>query len=101
MEHSSNIHPSLVYIKSARVIQRPATTAGLIPALTSETVGFEGLFGGTVEEAEDTKKKIPFGTSLFFVKDKGKLRSVVAYGALNRMTKRNNAPLQRPDEIFV
>ena len=45
--------------------------------------------------------KSPYGASLFFVKqEKGKLRGVVDYRALNRMTKKNNAPIPRSDEIF-
>lgn len=46
------------------------------------------------------RSKSPYGASLFFVKEKGKLRAVVDYRALNRMTKRNNTPLPRPDEMF-
>ena len=43
----------------------------------------------------------PFGAPLFFVKTKDKeLRGVVDYRALNRITKRNNAPLPRSDEMF-
>ena len=43
----------------------------------------------------------PFGAPLFFVKNKDKpLRGVVDYRALNRITKRNNAPLPRSDEMF-
>jgi hypothetical protein len=46
-------------------------------------------------------KKSPYGAPLFFVKDGGKpLRGVVDYRALNRMTKKYNAPLQRSDEMF-
>lgn len=46
------------------------------------------------------RSKSPFGASLFLVKEKGKLRAVVDYRALNRLTKRNNTPLPRPDEMF-
>ena len=45
--------------------------------------------------------KSPYGAPLFFVKEKNnKLRGVVDYRALNRITKRNNAPLPRSDEMF-
>ena len=45
--------------------------------------------------------KSPYGAPLFFVKEEGKpLRGVVDYRALNRITKRNNAPLPRSDEMF-
>lgn len=46
------------------------------------------------------RSKFPIGASLFFVKHKGSLRGVVDYRALNRITKRNNAPLPRADEMF-
>ena len=43
----------------------------------------------------------PYGAPLFFEKDGNKpLRGVVDYRALNRITKRNNAPLPRSDEMF-
>jgi hypothetical protein len=43
----------------------------------------------------------PYGAPLFFVKGGDKpLRGVVDYRALNRITKRNNAPLPRSDEMF-
>ena len=45
------------------------------------------------------RSKSPLGASLFFVKDKRKLRAVVDYRALNRIAKRNNTPLPRPDEM--
>ena len=45
--------------------------------------------------------KSPYGASLFSVKqDKGKLRRVVDYRALNRLTKKNKAPIPRSDEMF-
>lgn len=44
----------------------------------------------------------PYGAPLFFVKtgDGGKLRGVIDYRGLNRITKKNNAPIPRTDEIF-
>ena len=36
----------------------------------------------------------------FFVKQNGKLRGFVDYRALNQLTKKNEAPIQRSDEIF-
>lgn len=45
--------------------------------------------------------KSPYGAPLFFVKEKDKpIRGVVDYRGLNRITKRNNAPLPRSDEMF-
>lgn len=51
------------------------------------------------------KKKIrpsksPYGAPLFFVKQKGGLRGVIDYRALNRITKHNDAPIPRTDEMF-
>ena len=52
------------------------------------------------------KKKIrpsksPYGAPLFFVKEKNnRLRGVVDYRALNRITKKNSTPLPRSDEMF-
>lgn len=45
------------------------------------------------------RRKSPCGASLFLVKEKDK-RAVVDYRALNRLTKRNESPLPRPDEMF-
>lgn len=42
----------------------------------------------------------PYGSPLFFVKQKGSLRGVIDYRALNRITKKNNAPIPRTDEMF-
>ena len=43
----------------------------------------------------------PYGAPLFFVKQKGgKLRGVVDYRDLNRITKRNSSPIPRTDEMF-
>lgn len=44
--------------------------------------------------------KSPFGAPLFFVKQKGQLRGVIDYRALNCITKHNNAPIPRTDEMF-
>jgi len=54
-----------------------------------------------LEKGKIRRSKSPYGAPLFFVKDKDKpLRGVVDYRALNRITKRNNAPLPRSDEMF-
>jgi Reverse transcriptase (RNA-dependent DNA polymerase) len=45
--------------------------------------------------------KSPYGAPLFFVKDGNKpMRGVVDYRALNRITKKNNAPLPRSHGMF-
>ena len=62
----------------------------------------------TKEYVEDLLKKgkirpskSPYGAPLFFVKEKDKkLRGVVDYKALNLITKKNNDPLPRSDEMF-
>ena len=46
------------------------------------------------------RSKSPYVASLFFVKEEDKLRGVVDYRALNRIKKRNNAPIPRYDEMF-
>lgn len=46
------------------------------------------------------RSRSPYGAPLFFVKENDKLRGVVDYRALNRITKRNNAPIPRSDEMF-
>lgn len=47
------------------------------------------------------RSKSPYGVPLSFVKDLRGLRIDVDYRALIRITKRNNAPISRPDEMFV
>lgn len=42
----------------------------------------------------------PYGEPLFFVKQKDSLRCVIDYRALNRITKRNNAPIPKTDGMF-
>ena len=46
------------------------------------------------------RSKSPYGAPLFFVKEPDKLRGVVDYRALNRITKKNNSPIPRTDEMF-
>ena len=54
-----------------------------------------------LEKGKIRLSKSPYGAPLFFVKEKDKpLRGVVDYRALNRITKRNNTPLPRSDEMF-
>lgn len=42
----------------------------------------------------------PYGAPLFFVKNGSELRGVVDYRVLNRITKRNRAPIPSCDEMF-
>ena len=46
------------------------------------------------------RSRSPYDAPLFFVKEDDKLRGVVDYRALNRITKKNNAPIPRSDEMF-
>lgn len=46
------------------------------------------------------RSKSPFGASLFLVKEENKLRSIVYYHGLNIITKRNNSPIPRFDDMF-
>lgn len=47
------------------------------------------------------RSQSPYGSPLFYVKEPGRpLRGVVEYRALNRITKRNNAPPPRCEEMF-
>lgn len=66
----------------------------------SELVAVKKYVVDLLRNGKIRRSKSPFGASLFLVKDKDKLRAVVDYRALNRITKRNNAPLPRPDEMF-
>lgn len=45
------------------------------------------------KEGKICPSRPPYGTPLFFVKSKGKLRGVIAYRGLNRITKPNNCPI--------
>ena len=66
----------------------------------AELVAVKGYVVDLLRSGRIRRSKSPFGASLFFVKHKGSLRAVVDYRALNRITKRNNTPLPRADEMF-
>ena len=54
-----------------------------------------------MEESKNNTNKSPYGAPLFFVKKKDKnLRGVEDHRSLNLITKKNNAPLPRSDEMF-
>lgn len=44
--------------------------------------------------------KSPYGSPLFFFREEDKLIGVVDYRALSRITKKNNAPIPRTEEIL-
>ena len=53
------------------------------------------------EERNIRPSKSAYGALLFFLKEKSKpLQGVVEYRGLTHVTKRNNAPLHRSDEMF-
>ena len=66
----------------------------------SELVAVKEYVTELLRKKKIRRSKSPFGASLFFAKHNGKLRAVVDYRALNRITKRNNTPLPRADEMF-
>lgn len=66
----------------------------------AELVAVKQYVADLLKKGKIRRSKSPFGASLFLVKEKDKLRAVVDYRALNRITKRNNTPLPRPDEMF-
>ena len=54
-----------------------------------------------IENEKIRPSKSPYGAPLFFVKEKeNKLRAVIDYRGLNRITKKNRTPLPRTDEMF-
>lgn len=66
----------------------------------AELVAVKDYVIDLLRKRKTRRSRSPFGASLFFVKKKGSLRAVVDYRALNRLTKRNNTPLPRADEMF-
>ena len=66
----------------------------------AELVAVKEYIVKLLQQGKIRRSQSPFGASLFFVKERGKLRGVVDYRALNRITKRNNTPLPRTDEMF-
>ena len=66
----------------------------------AELVAVKEYVINLLKKGKIRRSRSPYGASLFFVKHKGKLRAVVDYRALKRLTKRNNTPLPRTDEMF-
>lgn len=66
-----------------------------------ELKAMKDYVGELLDKGKIRPSKSPYGAPLFFVKEKDKpLRAVVDYRGLNRITKKNNAPLPRSDEMF-
>lgn len=66
----------------------------------AELVGAKEYVIGLLRNGNIRRSNSPFSASIFSVKEKDILRGVVDYRALNRITKRNNAPISCLDEIF-
>ena len=61
----------------------------------------KGYIKKNISCGEIRPSKSPYGAPLFFFKDRHKpLRAVVDFRSLNRITKKNNSPLPRYDEIL-
>lgn len=58
------------------------------------------LYWRRPKEREDREKELQFGVPLWPLKEGGKLRGVVDHRALNKITKRNNAPILRTDQML-
>lgn len=54
----------------------------------------------SLKKWKTTGPKLPYGALMVLVKEKGKLKSLVDYQALNKITKRNNTPVLRAYEMF-
>ena len=66
----------------------------------AELVAVKDYVEDLLKKGKIRRSKSPYGAPLFFVKEEDKLRGVVDYRALNRITKKNNAPIPRSDEMF-
>lgn len=73
---------------------------GLYQLSPAELNSVKEYISDLLQKKKIRRSRSPYGASLFFVKNKEKLRAVVDYRALNRITKRNNSPIPRPDEMF-
>eukprot|EP00171_Calliarthron_tuberculosum_P005960 IDg5960t1 len=79
--------------------QRPPYRS-LFQLSPSELVAARVYVVDLLKKGKIRPRKSPYGAPLFFVKQKGKLRGVVDYRALNRITKKNRSPIPRTDEMF-
>lgn len=73
---------------------------GIYQLLPAELMATKEYVTKLLKKGKIRPSKSPYGAPLFFVKQKGELRGVVDYRALNRITKHNNAPIPRPNEMF-
>lgn len=73
---------------------------GIFQLSPAELLATKEYIMGLLKKKKIRHSKSPYGAPLFFVKQKGQLRGVIDYRALNRITKHNNAPIPRTDEMF-
>lgn len=74
--------------------------SGIFQLSPAELVATKEYVADLLRKKKIRPSKSPYGAPLFFVKQKGQLRGVIDYTALNRITKHNNAPIPRIDEMF-
>lgn len=73
---------------------------GIFQLSSAELLATKDYVTKLLKKGKIRPSKSPYGAPLFFVKQKDQLRGVVDYRALNRITKHNNAPIPRTDEMF-
>lgn len=73
---------------------------GMFQLSPAELIATKEYITDLLKKKKIRPSKSPYGAPLFFVKQKGSLRAVIDYRALNRITKHNNAPIPRTDEMF-
>lgn len=73
---------------------------GMFQLSPAELLATKDYITDLLRKGKIRPSKSPYGAPLFFVKQKGQLRGVIDYRALNRITKHNNAPIPRTDEMF-
>lgn len=66
----------------------------------SELIATKNYVTDMLNKGKIRPSRSPYGAPLFFVRQQDKLRGVIDYRALNRITKRNNSPIPRTDEMF-
>lgn len=73
---------------------------GIFELSPAELMATKEYIADLLKKKKLRPSKSPYRAPLFFVKQKGYLRGMIDYRALNRITKLNNAPIPRTDEMF-
>lgn len=73
---------------------------GIFELSPAELIATKEYITDLLKKRKIRPSKLPYGAPLFFVNQKGQLRGVIDYRALNRITKHNNAPITRTDKMF-